>query len=416
MKILSLLSVFATAALYISLGRSATIPTGAITIGKSGSGATYSTITAGLADTSSSIYYIYAGNYTEAVVITRSGITIYGATASTYDYSANTVTISRDESATAAGSDDASGTVRVTKTATGVSFYNLNIENTFGKPSGVTQAQAIALSVYATNFACYACQLRGYQDTLLAEAGYQFYAKSLISGAVDFIFGQTSSVWITESTITTVGAGCITASGRSSADAYYYVINDSTVTSTSYANYLGRPWSDYARVVFQNSYLGSNIAAAGWEEWSTATPNIDHVTFGEYGNTGPGAWNSNRASFATLLTAPISITTVLGSTSWINSAWLTTSGGISTSTTKTTTSTTTTKATSTTTTTTKATTTSTTTTKATTSTTTSTTAAATGTSTVGQYYQCGGSGYTGATVCVSPYVCTYENDFYSQCL
>ncbi|KAF9453306.1 carbohydrate-binding module family 1 protein, partial [Macrolepiota fuliginosa MF-IS2] len=30
--------------------------------------------------------------------------------------------------------------------------------------------------------------------------------------------------------------------------------------------------------------------------------------------------------------------------------------------------------------------------------------------------QCGGSGWTGATVCVSGYTCTYVNDYYSQCL
>ncbi|KAG8878348.1 hypothetical protein FRB98_006270 [Tulasnella sp. 332] len=75
--------------------------------------------------------------------------------------------------------------------------------------------------------------------------------------------------------------------------------------------------------------------------------------------------------------------------------------------------TTTTSKTSTTTTTTKATTT-TTTTKATT--TTSTTATSTATGTVAEYYQCGGIGYTGSTVCASPYVCTYSNDYYSQCL
>ncbi|KAF3763922.1 glycoside hydrolase family 5 /Carbohydrate-binding module family 1 [Cryphonectria parasitica EP155] len=32
------------------------------------------------------------------------------------------------------------------------------------------------------------------------------------------------------------------------------------------------------------------------------------------------------------------------------------------------------------------------------------------------YAQCGGTGWTGATTCVSGYVCTYENDYYSQCL
>lgn len=32
------------------------------------------------------------------------------------------------------------------------------------------------------------------------------------------------------------------------------------------------------------------------------------------------------------------------------------------------------------------------------------------------YGQCGGTGWTGATTCVSGYVCTYENDWYSQCI
>ncbi|PQE14057.1 hypothetical protein CJF30_00006887 [Rutstroemia sp. NJR-2017a BBW] len=52
---------------------------------------------------------------------------------------------------------------------------------------------------------------------------------------------------------------------------------------------------------------------------------------------------------------------------------------------------------------------------------TSTTAAPTSTSssgagTVPEYGQCGGSGWSGGTVCVSPYTCTYSNAYYSQCL
>ncbi|KAG8999319.1 hypothetical protein FRB94_006250 [Tulasnella sp. JGI-2019a] len=35
---------------------------------------------------------------------------------------------------------------------------------------------------------------------------------------------------------------------------------------------------------------------------------------------------------------------------------------------------------------------------------------------VAEYGQCGGSGFTGTTTCVSPYVCTVLNTFYSQCL
>lgn len=32
------------------------------------------------------------------------------------------------------------------------------------------------------------------------------------------------------------------------------------------------------------------------------------------------------------------------------------------------------------------------------------------------YAQCGGSGWTGATTCVSGYYCQYQNDYYSQCV
>ncbi|KAI5917998.1 carbohydrate-binding module family 1 protein [Camillea tinctor] len=50
---------------------------------------------------------------------------------------------------------------------------------------------------------------------------------------------------------------------------------------------------------------------------------------------------------------------------------------------------------------------------------TSTTVAPTATtSAAGQahYAQCGGIGWTGSTACVSGYTCTYQNDYYSQCL
>jgi hypothetical protein len=39
-----------------------------------------------------------------------------------------------------------------------------------------------------------------------------------------------------------------------------------------------------------------------------------------------------------------------------------------------------------------------------------------GSGTAAQYEQCGGTGWTGPTTCVSPYTCTYSNSYYSQCL
>ncbi|KAJ7774056.1 glycosyl hydrolase family 61-domain-containing protein [Mycena metata] len=50
-----------------------------------------------------------------------------------------------------------------------------------------------------------------------------------------------------------------------------------------------------------------------------------------------------------------------------------------------------------------------------TSTTSSSTGSSTGT-TVPEYGQCGGQGYTGSTACASPFTCKLTNQYYSQCL
>ncbi|TDL28306.1 Oligoxyloglucan reducing end-specific cellobiohydrolase [Rickenella mellea] len=47
---------------------------------------------------------------------------------------------------------------------------------------------------------------------------------------------------------------------------------------------------------------------------------------------------------------------------------------------------------------------------------TTTSPAPTGTGVQGAYGQCGGQGWTGPTVCVSGYKCTYSNPYYSQCI
>jgi pectinesterase len=154
------------------------------------------------------------------------------------------------------------------------------------------------------------------------------YGKCFIEGAVDFFFGKHARMWIDSSDLrVTAGGGAITANGRaSSSDVSYYVINKSSVSAAQGASvssgsvYLGRPWSEYARVCFQNTALISIIASAGREVWSSSSPNTAYVTFQEYGNTGSGA----RTSFSSKLSSPISISTILGSsyTSWVDSSYL----------------------------------------------------------------------------------------------
>lgn len=150
-------------------------------------------------------------------------------------------------------------------------------------------------------------------------------------GAVDFIFGQHARIWIDSSDIrVSAGGGAITANGRaSSTDVSYYVINKSSVAASSSSTagsgtvYLGRPWSEYARVDFQNTVLSNIINSAGWEVWSSSEPNTGDVTFQEYGNTGAGA-SGTRASFSTKLSSAVTISTILGSTytGWVDTSYL----------------------------------------------------------------------------------------------
>jgi pectinesterase len=81
---------------------------------------------------------------------------------------------------------------------------------------------------------------------------------------------------------------------------------------TAGAYYLGRPWSEYARVVFQDTTMSDVINSAGWHIWNTGDERTSDVLFGEYGNSGDGA-SGTRASFATKLSAAVPIATILGS-------------------------------------------------------------------------------------------------------
>jgi pectinesterase len=274
--------------------------------------------------TSAHSIFIYNGTYTEQVTIAALAgkLTIYGQTTDTTSYASNVVNLEWSASQ-ATGADDEHSAALINLTPN-VAIYNINIRNTYGKGS-----QAVALSAYNTQQGYYGVGFYGYQDTLLAETGNQVYAGCLIEGAVDFVFGQHARAWITKSDIRVVaGGGCITANGRASAsDTSYYVIDHCTIAAASGASvavgsvYLGRPWSQWARVDVQSSSISSIINVAGWSIWSTSQPNTQSVTFQEYSNSGAGA-SGSRASFSTKLTAPVTIDSILDSTSWIDGSYI----------------------------------------------------------------------------------------------
>lgn len=142
-------------------------------------------------------------------------------------------------------------------------------------------------------------------------------------GAVDYIFGDASA-WFGECDIVSNGSGAITASSREeSTDASWYAIDSCNIRAASGLDldgevYLGRPWRVLARVIYQNSNLGSLINAAGWTTMADgATP-----LYYEYDNTGDGSNTSDRL-YETSISAGVTKTTVLGSgyADWIDESY-----------------------------------------------------------------------------------------------
>ncbi|PPQ64151.1 hypothetical protein CVT24_008786 [Panaeolus cyanescens] len=275
-------------------------------------------------DSSSRSIFIYPGTYNEQVYITRSGpLTIYGYTTDTMAYSANQVTIQAGVPASQAGSNDASGTLRVHKD--NFKMYNVNVKNTYG-PGG----QAIAISQYGSKNGFYACGFYGYQDTVLANDGTQ--------GATDFIFGRRGLAYFGGNTIAVKANGWVTASGRESNDSGSYVFNQNTIVqaSGSSANggvYLGRPWGElffmfFSRVIFKNTVITAPMNKALWSVWNTGDTRTSNVFFAEYNTSGSGASGASRPSFARVLSASeansYSISSAVGSdyASWVDSAYV----------------------------------------------------------------------------------------------
>jgi pectinesterase len=280
-------------------------------------------------DSSARTIFIFPGTYTEQVNITRTGpLTIFGSTTDTTTYLQNTVIIQFGLSLLTAGSDDISGTLRIHKND--FKMYNVNVMNTFGQGS-----QAIAISQYGTRVGLYACGFFGFQDTVLVEQGTQVFLKGFIQGATDFIFGQRGEAYFERNTIAVTAPGFVTASGRTSNDNTSYVFNLNTIvlgsgaaSDTAGRYFLGRPWGDFAKVIFKNTVIDAVLNNTVWSIWEVGNPQTDNVFFADFNSTGPGIAGAMRAPFSTELTASqaaaYDISSAVGSdyATWVDTSYL----------------------------------------------------------------------------------------------
>jgi pectinesterase len=186
---------------------------------------------------------------------------------------------------------------------------NLTIANTAG-PVG----QAVALHVNGDRCSFTNCRLLGHQDTLYTEGetSRQYFFNCHIEGTTDFIFGE-ATVLFEQCTIHSLSDSYITAASTPKGKPFGYVFQACKLTAADGVGkvYLGRPWRDYAKVVFMNCELGAHILPEGWANWG-GTSRDQTAFYAEYQNSGEGAKPKQRIPWSHQLTQEQALDYTLG--------------------------------------------------------------------------------------------------------
>ncbi|CAI7806463.1 unnamed protein product, partial [Closterium sp. NIES-53] len=171
---------------------------------------------------------------------------------------------------------------------TGAGFLAVGVR--FENTAGPENHQAVALRVTADNCAFFDCHFIGWQDTLYTHSGRQYYRNCVVNGSVDFIFGNGAAV-LDNCTLQLRPQpnAVVTASGRtnSTEPTGIVIVNSRVEGDVAQAQFLGRPWRPFARVLYSNTVIGFSINSNGWMDWGGTV--YDTTTFVEFNNSGPGS-------------------------------------------------------------------------------------------------------------------------------
>ncbi|KAK9992221.1 hypothetical protein SO802_027206 [Lithocarpus litseifolius] len=196
-----------------------------------------------------------------------------------------------------------------TATVAVVGNYFLAKDIGFENTAGAEKHQAVALRVSSDMSVFFNCRMDGYQDTLYAHAHRQFYRDCTISGTIDFVFGNSATVFQNCTMIVRKpmdNQQCIvTAQGRTdrrepsalilqgctiAAEPTYLAVKDINRA------YLGRPWKEFSRTIIMQSTIGSFIQPEGWLPWM-GNFGLNTCFYAEIGNKGPGSDQAKRVTW-----------------------------------------------------------------------------------------------------------------------
>lgn len=215
--------------------------------------------------------------------------------------------------------------VRIDKTATGFSAENLTIENTYNYLGDGTKSNesADALRNDANETSYINLRILGYQDTLCANGGTQYYYKCYIAGNVDFIYGNEPMALFNDCKLVfrynaNKNSGYVSAP-KASASATYgltffncQVLSEEGCSGSKY--YLARPWGADAYITWINCYMGKILKPNASNPYTDMSGNLAaNARFFEYGSYGPAfAINNNRRQISATKANEMTSTSYLG--------------------------------------------------------------------------------------------------------
>ena len=266
---------------------------------------TYKTVQAAVnsvdkANTKRVVIFVKEGDYNEHLVVSSPYISLIGE-------DSEKTRIYYDVKELAGGDMDKRCAVRIESTAHNFTAENLTFENTYNYLGDGTKSNesADALSSDADNASYINVRILGYQDTLCANKGTQYYYKCYIAGNVDFIYGNEPRALFNDCKLVfrynaNKNSGYVCAP-KTSADAAYgltfykcQVLSEDGCSGNKY--YLARPWGADAYITWIDCYMGKILRANAANPYADMSGNSAKAArFYEYGSYGPGyAINANR--------------------------------------------------------------------------------------------------------------------------
>ncbi len=243
-------------------------------------------------------------------------------------------------------STDGSATVSVRPSAENFKAEFVTFKNTYNTAELYEEAkivagngtQGVAALVQADKAIFARCYFTGYQDTLYAQIGRQYYDSCLIEGHTDYIFGFNATAYFENCLVRSIGAGAtedintnynnggyiLATKGLNKGDSdtikYGFIFNGSQfIADDKTANgsvSIARGWDKNMSIMVMNSAIAGHISKEAYGEVTpegknmndrygkmNAEPNADLLL--EYNNTGAGAISASLLNTCTVVTETV---------------------------------------------------------------------------------------------------------------